>query len=205
MEIELLVRGLLLGLAVAAAVGPMAILCIRRTLADGRSAGLATGSGIAGADGCYALIAAFGVTAIADVLIDYRMVMQMAGGAFLIYLGVKIARSEPAVRAADSADASHVSGWFLSAFALTLANPMTIASFAAMFAGLGLASAATWSAGLALVSGVVAGSMFWWIALTFVVSAAGRRLSVKALLWVNRMSGAAIAGFGIVAIVAVIL
>src|SRR5690606_27484483 len=159
-------RGILLGLSIAAAIGPMSILCMRRTLVQGHLTGLLTGAGIASADGIYAVVAAFGLTAISNALIEQRVWMELAGGVFLCYLGVRAATSSPAREAAPACNARGLASAYGSALALTLANPMTILSFVALFAGLGLASASSNLAGGVLVLGVFLGSMGWWVALT---------------------------------------
>lgn len=157
MRVDLFGRGLILGLSIAAAVGPMAILCIRRTLTQGQPDGLATGLGIATADGWYALVAALGLTVVSDVLVGHRTVLQIIGGLLLCYLGAHTMLSSPALRAA-TAGARKLWGAYASAAALTLANPTTILSFVAVFAALGLGSVSSPGAGALLVFGVFLGS-----------------------------------------------
>src|SRR5436853_4423266 len=133
----LFLRGLVVGLAIAAPVGPIGVLCIRRTLADGRLAGLATGLGAATVDAFYGGIAAFGVTAISSLLLRQQVWIRLIGGLFLCYLGVKTIVAAPAERAAATAGPTPLRA-YISAVALTLANPPPILSFAAIFAGLGV-------------------------------------------------------------------
>src|SRR5512147_388934 len=99
MDYLLFFRGLLVGFSIAAPVGPIGVLCIRRTLADGRAIGLATGLGAA-ADGVYGAVAGFGITAVADVLVGQQRWLQLGGGAFLLYLGVRAMRARPPAAAA---------------------------------------------------------------------------------------------------------
>ncbi|HUG13558.1 MAG TPA: LysE family transporter [Thermomicrobiales bacterium] len=200
-DVGLFARGLLLGLSIAAAVGPMSVLCMRRTLVQGQLTGLLTGAGIASADGIYALVAAFGLTAVSDTLIEQRRWMELIGGAFLLYLGVRIARSQPARDAAVAAQPRGLVGAYASALVLTLANPMTILSFVAIFAGLGLARATNNAAGVALVAGVVLGSLAWWLFLTSAVRLIRNRLTPTVLRWVNLLSGAVLTVFGALAVV----
>lgn len=204
MDASLFLRGLVLGFSIAAAVGPMAVLCMRRTLVQGQLTGLLTGLGIATADGCYALTAAFGLTFVSNALIDQRMWLELIGGAFLCYLGLRIVRSRPATSAATAVQTRHLLGAYGSALGLTLTNPLTILSFAALFAGLGLGSAANYGAGVLLVLGVFLGSLGWWLFLTTAVRLVRRRLTGAVLTWINAISGAVIATFGALAIMSAI-
>lgn len=204
MDASLFLRGLVLGFTIAAAVGPMAILCMRRTLVQGQLTGLLTGLGIATADGCYALTAAFGLTFISNVLIGHRIWLELIGGAFLCYLGLQIIRSRPATNAATTVQTRHLLGAYGSALGLTLTNPLTILSFAALFAGLGLGNAASYGASALLVLGVFLGSLGWWIFLTTAVRAVRNRLTGTVLTWINAISGAIITAFGALAITSAI-
>ena len=192
-----LLRGMVLGFSIAAPVGPIGVLCIRRTLAEGRWVGLATGLGAAIADGIYGAVAAFGLSWVTDALIGHQSWIRLVGGLFLLSLGVASFLSKPAERAADARGAG-LGGAFTSTFLLTLANPMTILSFVAVFAGLGVASGlgGMGSAG-ALVVGVVLGSALWWLGLSVLVDRLRSRFDTRGLRWVNRISGAVIASFGL--------
>jgi threonine/homoserine/homoserine lactone efflux protein len=204
MDWGLLPRGLVIGVSVAAPVGPMAILCLRRTLAQGRLMGFVSGLGVATADGCYGAIAAFGLTSISTLLVDQADWVRIIGGLFLIYLGVTTASSTaPAQGAIDStrrpADRLKAFG---STLGLTLTNPTTILSFVAIFAGFGLAddNRGTGSAA-ALVIGVFVGSAVWWLTITTAVAMLRGWFTAQRLTWINRASGALIAVFGLLAIV----
>jgi threonine/homoserine/homoserine lactone efflux protein len=196
-------RGLLLGFTIAATVGPISLLTIRRTLAHGRVYGLASGLGVALADSTYAAIAAFGLTAIASVLVGGRMLLGLVGGAFLVLLGIRTMRSRP-TEVAVVAERPGLVAAFGSIFGLTMTNPMTILSFAGLFAGLGLTGTGGADAAL-LVLGVFLGSTSWWVILTAVVASLRARVTLGALTWVNRISGAAILAFGVVAIVGALI
>jgi threonine/homoserine/homoserine lactone efflux protein len=195
-----LLRGLIVGFSIAAPVGPIGVLCIRRTLSDGRASGLASGLGAATADGLYGCIAGFGLSLLSNFLISQQIWLHLLGGMFLIYLGTKTLLTKPATQAASTAGKGMV-GAYLSTLFLTLTNPMTILSFAAIFAGLGLASGrgddgtAIW-----LVLGVFLGSALWWLTLTSVVGAFRERFDAHRMRWVNRISGAVILGFGLLAL-----
>lgn len=197
MDMELLVRGLLIGFAIAAPVGPIGLLCIQRTLAYGRLTGVATGLGAASADAVYGMVAGFGLTAISGFLTGQRVWLGAIGGLFLCYLGVRTALTPPAERAASSVAGGRWAA-YASTFALTLTNPMTIFSFMAVFAGLGLASAAgEASRAVALVLGVFLGSAAWWLLLSGGVSLFRRKMGPGLLGWVNRIAGAVIVAFGL--------
>jgi threonine/homoserine/homoserine lactone efflux protein len=205
-DFSLLPKGVLIGLSVAAPVGPMAVLCIRRTLSNGRWLGLISGLGIALADAFFGGVAAFGLTSISNLLVDHQQVIRLVGGAFLIYLGVITIRSVAAPL--DAGVQVQRGGYAValgSTLGLTLTNPLTILSFAAIFAGVGFAEEQRGgvSAGL-LVLGVFAGSMLWWSVLTAGVVLLRGRLTADRLTWANRLSGAVILTFGVIAILSVI-
>lgn len=188
--LDTFLRGVAVGFSIAAPVGPIGLLCIRRSAAEGRATGLATGLGAAAADACYGAVAAFGLTAVSGALTAWLRELSLAGGLFLLYLGVKTALSRPATKAAAPAGRAGLLGAFASTFALTLANPTTIISFAAVFAALGLRAESGPGAAAALVGGVFAGSAAWWLLLSAGVASLRGRLSERALAWVNRGSGA---------------
>jgi threonine/homoserine/homoserine lactone efflux protein len=199
MEISFFLRGLLIGFSIAAPVGPIGVLCIRRTLAEGRASGFVSGLGAATADAVYGFIAGFGLTFISAFLIDQQMWLRLGGGAFLCYLGVRTLLARPAEQAAFAAGDT-LSASYVSTFFLTLTNPLTILSFTAIFAGLGIASAGgNYGAASFLVLGVFVGSAMWWLILSGGVSILRSRVNTLALQWVNRISGAVITAFGILA------
>jgi threonine/homoserine/homoserine lactone efflux protein len=205
MDLPLLLRGALLGFCIAAPVGPIGILCIRRTLTESRASGLASGLGAATADTLYGIVAAFGITAVSEVLLRGRVWLSWGGGLFLCWLGWQTLASKPpdlAVAGAGAAVAPSLRSAWGTAFLLTITNPMTILSFAAVFAGLGLGSLAHGPlAATALVSGVFLGSALWWLALSGGVSLARSRFSPRGLVWVNRISGAVLLAFGAAALI----
>jgi threonine/homoserine/homoserine lactone efflux protein len=197
MDITFFLKGLIMGFSIAAPVGPIGILCIRRTLAEGRVSGFVTGLGAATADGLYGCVAGFGLTLISGFLIHHQGGFRMAGGLFLCYLGLKTFLARPAESSASSRG-DGLLGLYVSTFFLTLTNPMTILAFAAIFAGLGMASGGGdyVSAGV-LVFGVFLGSTLWWFILSSGVGLFRKRFDLKALRWVNRVSGILIMGFGL--------
>lgn len=200
MTLGLFCKGIVIGFSIAAPVGPIGVLCIRRTLAEGRAAGLFSGLGAATADAIYGCIAGFGLTAVSSIMISQQMGFRLVGGAFLLYLGVRTFLARPP-EPASPGRASGLPAVFASTFLLTLTNPMTIVSFAAIFAGLGLSGAGgDFASAGALVLGVFIGSASWWLMLSGGVVLLRTRIDQRALQWVNRVSGLVIAGFGMVAL-----
>lgn len=205
MDIGLFLRGLLIGLSIAATVGPMCVLCIQRTLSKGFVYGLVSGLGIATADAAYGIIAGFGLTIISAFQVSQQAWIRLVGGLFLVYLGVKTVLTLPAERAAATkARANNFLGAYTSTFLLTLTNPLTILSFAAIFAGLGVGTAGTtgrsYLTATLVVPGVFLGSTLWWCVLTSSISLLRGKFTPTWMLWLNRISGCIIALFGIIAL-----
>lgn len=187
-------QGLAFGFVLAATVGPMWVLCLRRTLAYGAATGLASGMGIAVADGLYGAVAAFGLTAVSGFLLAHGFWIGLAGGAFLVYLGVKTLLAVPAAAHETAKPASHAQA-FLSTLGLTLANPPTILAFAAIFAGLGLAASADFAAAALVTLGVFLGSAAWWLVLAAFAGTLRARLGPPLLRAINIVSGTTILAF----------
>ncbi len=202
MNASFFVRGLLIGLSIAATVGPMSILCIQRTLYKGQRYGLVSGLGIATADAIYGCVAGFGLTAISQFLVNQQLWIRLLGGLFLVYLGIKTLLSKPPERAIEARNADNFIVAYLSTLLLTLTNPLTILSFAAIFAGIGVGSASkSYTSASIVVLGVFLGSTLWWCILTSVINLLKRRFTPIWLLWINRASGIIIGLFGVVALV----
>lgn len=198
---EVFLRGLAIGFSIAAPVGPIGVLCIRRTLAEGRLAGFLSGMGAATADMLYGAVAAFGLTAVQELLLGSADWLRIAGGAFLLYLGLKTFTARPA-EGAPRVRRGGPAGAYLSTFLLTITNPMTILSFIAIFAGLRLGESAGDPASAALmVAGVFLGSAAWWLTLSTGVGLLRERFTPAAMTWVNRLAGAVIFTFGALALV----
>jgi threonine/homoserine/homoserine lactone efflux protein len=199
-------RGLLLGLSIAAPVGPIGILCIRRTLTQGQISGFLSGLGAATADAIYGCIGGFGLTFISSVLIDQAIWFRLIGGVFLCYLGCKTFRSAPPVKSAAIGTKQGLWGTYASTVFLTLTNPATILSFAAVFAGFGLVgTSGDYVSAIVLVLGVFAGSALWWLLLSSGVNLLRSRFNQHGLQWLNRISGALILGFGLVSLSSLML
>jgi threonine/homoserine/homoserine lactone efflux protein len=203
MSVHLLLKSVVLGLSVAAPVGPIGVLCIRRSIVNGAAAGFICGLGAATADAIYGALGGFALTGISAWLVRGHVWMTLIGSAFLLYLGAKTFMAVPP----NPTDASvrRKSGGaiaaYLSTLLLTLANPLTILSFAAAFAGMGAATGPEAPVGYAatftMLVGVFAGSALWWLVLTTVAGAARRRLSPALFAAINRVSGLVLVGFGL--------
>ncbi|GGB43723.1 lysine transporter LysE [Tistrella bauzanensis] len=202
--LDALLRGMALGLAVAAPVGPIGLMCLRRAVTGGFGAGMACGLGVALADLVYALIAAFGLGAVLGVAALDPLWPQLAGAVLIAWIGIgAVRRGRMVLRHGDAGPAATAPGRgrdTVTAFLLTLSNPMTIASFAGLFAGLGLGAAAgdagamdggavrtTTPAALAL--GVFLGSLGWWAMLAGAGHRFGRRLTAPALARIDIAAG----------------
>jgi threonine/homoserine/homoserine lactone efflux protein len=204
MDFEVVIRGVAIGFSVAAPVGPIGLLVIRRAIADGRAAGLATGLGAAAADALYGAVAGFGLTAVVAALSGASVWLRLGGGLFLIVLGIRAARSRPPEGPAD-AGASTPAGLgraFGSTLLLTLANPMTVVSFAAVMASVGVGASGAGEVA-AFVAAVFAGSALWWLLLSGGASLLRSRITPRRMRWINVASGLVLAAFGIAALVSV--
>lgn len=205
MEISFFLRGLVIGLSIAATVGPMSTLCIQRTVQKGHLYGLVSGLGIATADGVYGSVAGFGLTVVANFLVSQQVWIRLVGGIFLVYLGISTMLSRPPERAAATQScASGLLGAYSSTLLLTLTNPLTILSFAAIFAGLGVGASKGVLTATLVVLGVFCGSALWWCMLTWVISRVRGKFTPTWMLWLNRVSGCVIAVFGVIALVSLV-
>ncbi|EKD70751.1 MAG: hypothetical protein ACD_46C00418G0003 [uncultured bacterium] len=192
-------KGLIIGISIAAPVGPIGLLCIHRSLSDGFKMGVMTGLGAALADGVYGAIAAFGLASISSLLISHQLWIRAIGGLFLIYLGCKLFFKKSNGALDTKNNEKSILHAFITTFFLTLTNPMTILSFIAIFAGLGMGTIHSgFVHATMMVAGVVVGSALWWVILssitTFVLH---KRLTVNSLRMINKISGIIILLFGI--------
>ena len=193
-------RGAVLGFTIAATVGPITMLTIRRTLAYGWAVGFASGLGVVTVDTTYGAVAAFGITAISDALVAISRPLALVGGLFLIYLGIRTMRSQPTdPREADPAGRPSVVTAYASIVGLTFTNPLTILSFAALFVSFGVQGSV--ADATLVVIGVAVGSLLWWVILTTTLAVIRHRLSLRTLRAANVLSGAVIVVFGVLALV----
>jgi threonine/homoserine/homoserine lactone efflux protein len=196
MSLNFFFKGAIIGFCIAAPVGPIGVLCIRRSLADGRLIGLSTGLGAATADSAYGCVAAFGLTAISGLLVSQRLWLGFVGGLFLCYLGIRTSLSKPAAQTIQVRRGGVASAYF-SALFLTLTNPTTILSFVAVFTGLGLVAAQDYLSATVLVAGVFLGSALWWLILSGAVAVFRSRISSAWMRAINQLSGVVILAFGL--------
>ncbi len=196
-----LAQGAAIGFLVAAAIGPIALLGIRTTLERGRIAGIAAGMGVAVADTIYAAIGAYGISFVGAALTSGESWLRLVGGIVLIAFGIYLARRQPVTAAEEQEVPKSLTADFLMTLGLTLTNPMTILSFAGLFAGVSGLRGFPLSEIPALLLGVFAGSAVWWLALAFVIGLIRHRISPTTMLWINRGSAAAIIGFGLYVLV----
>jgi threonine/homoserine/homoserine lactone efflux protein len=194
---SLFLEGIVIGFLIATPIGPIAVLCIQRTLNQGKIHGIVSGLGAATADAIYSFIAAFGLTVISNFLAKEQMWFRLGGGIFLCYMGLKVFRAKLVQRAVSGNNISYI-GNYVSAFFLTLANPAAFLAFAAILAGLGLVSATRHyvSTGL-LIAGVFIGSGLWWFILSGVTGIFLKKLGYSRLALLNKISGIIIASFGL--------
>jgi len=193
-------KGLAFGFILAGTVGPMWILCFRRTLSHVRLFGFVSGMGVATADTLYGFVAAFGLTAVSNFLLEQKFWLGLVGGAFLCWLGVKTLLSHPTDRAAQ-APASSFAAAYTSTLALTLTNPATILAFVAIFAGLGLASSGSYAEASLVVVGVMLGSAAWWVLLSMGAGWLRTRSGPRLLRTINVIAGISILSFGVLQLV----
>ncbi len=201
-HLQIALQSFIIGLSIAAPVGPIGILCIRRTLAEGRLAGFVSGLGAATADAFYGAVAAFGLTVISSFLINQSFWLRLIGGLFLLLLGVKTFFTTPRIDE-FSMSSSKKNKTFINhygtTFFLTITNPLTILSFAAIFAAFGIGSNTSqdYTAAFIMVAGIFLGSCTWWFVLSGFTSLFRKKISENSMLWINRISGAIIFTFGV--------
>lgn len=199
MTATILLQGVIIGFAIAAPVGPVGVICIRRSLAQGGLYGFVSGLGAATADAIYGCIAAFGLAWLTNLLIGYQMWLKLCGGVLLLWMGWRTWSSRPADLNADAeAPRKSMLAAYASVLAITLTNPMTILAFAGIIAGAGITVGQQLAGpALLLVGGVFSGSLLWWLFLSSTASLLRKKLKPGGLLWINRLSGIIIVGYGL--------
>ncbi|MGJ7528704.1 LysE/ArgO family amino acid transporter [Variovorax sp. GB1P17] len=197
MDSALFFKALVIGLSIAAPVGPIGLLCIQRTLAHGRTIGFLSGLGAALADACYGAIGALGVSAVIASMVAARVPLALGGAAFLAWMGIQLLRAPVATQARSAQDATTPLKAMLSVFLLTLANPMTILSFIAVFATVATGHVGGAGAATSMVLGVFLGSALWWLGLSTMVSMVRHKLSARSMQYINRLSGVILVGFAV--------
>lgn len=201
MAIELIFKGLMIGFSIAMPVGPIGLLCIRNVLTFGMLCGLVTGLGAACADAIYGALAGFGVTTIGSFLEAHSNLIQVFGALFLCYLGISTFFAKASNPTSNELSLTH-SRAFLTTFFLTLTNPMTIISFAGVYAGLGIGhESSSINDGLTTTCGVFLGSIIWWLILSLTASIFREKMSTTSTVWLNKISGSVLFGFGSIALI----
>lgn len=202
----LILSGVVMGLIAAVPIGPVNLICIRRTFAFGPLNGFVSGLGAAMGDGIFAAIMGFGLTWIAQLIEGYATIIELIGGAMMVWMGYKTFVSPPLSRCQyDKPDqeGTNLTRAMISTFALTITNPVTLLSFGVMFASLGGLAGGAGSfhdAGF-VVAGVVGGSAGWWLALTTVIGLFHAKIDEKAMRMINRVCGILVVGCGSVVLI----
>jgi threonine/homoserine/homoserine lactone efflux protein len=204
--IYLILSGVVMGLVAAVPIGPVNLICIRRTFAFGPLNGFVSGLGAALGDGIFAAIMGFGLTWIAQLIEGYATVIELIGGALMVWMGHRTFVSPPMPRQLDDkpdGEGTNLVRAMVSTFALTVTNPVTLLSFGVMFAGLGglAGGAGTFNDAGFVVAGVVGGSAGWWLVLTTVIGLFHARIDERAMRVINRTCGVLVAGCGAVVLV----
>jgi threonine/homoserine/homoserine lactone efflux protein len=191
------IKGFLIGLIVAAPLGPIGIISLQRTFSKGYLAGVFSGLGISTADAIYGAFAVFGVTAMSSFLLSQQLWLRIIGGMVICGFGIRIYSQAGYQKMAASANNKSCFGAYFSALVLTLVNPALIISFAAIFASLGITRTNHY-ASILLIVGVFSGSAIWWVFLSGVASRLQKRFTDSFVQKINQVSGFLIAGFGII-------
>jgi threonine/homoserine/homoserine lactone efflux protein len=199
-----LLKGIAVGIVIALPVGPVGVLCVRRTLFEGPIFGFVSGLGAATADTIFGIIAGFGLTIIRDFMLRYQDWFGTAGGVFLLVVGIRALRRRGDAEPEPLADEALL-GAYASTFALTITNPITILAFAAIFAKVGVSESGGYLDTGALVAGVFCGSLVWWLALSFGIAGLSRTFGTVRFTWLNRVSGAILALSGLALLGAALL
>jgi threonine/homoserine/homoserine lactone efflux protein len=199
--IYLILSGVVMGLIAAVPIGPVNLICIRRTFAFGPLNGFVSGLGAAMGDGIFAAIMGFGLTWIAQLIEGYATIIELIGGALMVYMGYKTFMSPPMQRCPDDKpdnEGTNLIRAMISTFALTITNPVTLLSFGVMFAGLGglAGGAGSYHDAGFVVAGVVGGSAGWWLALTTVIGLFHAKIDERAMRMINRICGVLVVGCG---------
>jgi threonine/homoserine/homoserine lactone efflux protein len=200
---SLLIRGFVLGFAIAASPGPIFFLCLRRTFLRGWLTGAVSGLGVATADGFYAAVAVFGIAAVAGVVAGGAKWLALVGGAALIAIGVRSVLDRPAAATDQSAPTGRGLAWaYASTLGLTITNPATIVSFVALAAALGAGLRGGFAPPATVVAGVALGSATWWLLLAASAALLSTRVTPSVTRAIGVGSGLAIAVLGAIAVVA---
>ncbi len=202
---ELIIKGLIIGLLVSVPLGPIGVLCIQRTLNRGRMAGFISGLGAAAADTIFAIIAGFGLTIIINFIEEKHLYFQIIGGLFVLYIGIRIFNTNPVKQLKlQKLNKTKLSQDFVSVFLLTLSNPMAIFLFLAIMAAINVASDTLSLVEIAtLAVGISGGAFLWWFVLASIANRFRKRIRLKSIWWLNKITGSVVFLFGLIVLVSV--
>ncbi|MBI9054305.1 MAG: LysE family transporter [Bacteroidales bacterium] len=207
MQVEFIIKGLIVGFLASVPLGPVGVLCIQRTINKGRVSGIFSGMGAATVDAFFALVAAFGLTFVITFIEEQQLYIQLIGGAVLILLGARIFKANPIkqIRKQRKKKNKLIEDYF-SVLLLTLSNPLAVFLFVAAFAGIGIVGPddgilKSWL----IVLGVFGGAMIWWFTLTFLINIFRKKFRLKQLWWINKIAGLIIIIFGIAAMLSIFI
>ncbi len=185
-----LLKGVAVGFVIAVPVGPVGVLCVRRTIFEGRLFGFLSGLGAASADTIFGIVAGFGLTVVSDLLLGYQGWLRLAGGVFLVYIGVSALRTRIVRAEVPETNAENLFGAYFSTFVLTITNPVTILAFLGIFAGIGFSGEeATLGRAAILVAGVLLGSLIWWLGISLGAGLFRKSIGERHLMLLNHISG----------------
>ena len=191
MLLAFFLKGIVVGVVIAVPVGPVGVMCVRRTIFDGKLAGFVSGLGAATADAVFGIIAGFGLTVVSIWLIDYQHWLRIVGGCYLLYIGGWAFAAEPPAGLESGRNPESLLSNFASTFVLAVTNPITVLAFLGIFTAIGLGGTqATFGRASILVLGVWVGSLLWWLALSFGVGQVRHSIERRHLGWISRGSGA---------------
>lgn len=194
----LFTRGIFIGFLAACPIGAVAILCIHRTISNGFWPGLVMGIGSAFGDFVYAIIAGFSISFIADFLTDHRTILGILGGILMIFLGIKIITTHPAKQMREQRSKTYKNKFFndfMASFALTISNPLTIIVFSGLFMASDLVTM-TYAETTLTLAGVIVGAMAWWVLLVSIINIFRKKVRLRHILWINRITGTCVCIFG---------
>lgn len=202
---EIFVKGVLIGLLVSAPLGPIGVLCIQRTLNRGYMSGFVSGLGAASADIIFAIIAGFGLTIIINFIQERQFYFQILGGLFVLYIGLRIFYTNPVKQLRlQRLNKPPLSQDFVSVFLLTLSNPMAIFLFIAIMAAIKVANdSLSIFEILTLTAGIAGGTILWWFILASIANRFRKRIRLRSIWWMNKITGTVVVLFGIVVLASV--
>ena len=206
MLLAFFLKGIVVGVVIAVPVGPVGVLCVHRSILEGKLAGFVSGLGAATADAIFGIIAAFGLTFVADWLMSYEQWLRGAGGCYLLYIGGRAFAAEPPTELESEDNPETLLRDFASTFVLAVINPITILAFLGIFAAIGLGGAqATFGHASILVLGVWVGSLLWWLLLSFGIGRVRHSIEPHHLAWISRGSGAILLFSGVALLITVVV